>query len=179
MSHPSIDRPGAGEYDPYFDRYISLVPDGDIVRHLEEQIGRTIKLLEQVPAQRGSWRYGPGKWTLTEVVGHLVDTERVFGYRALRFSRNDRTPLPGFEQDDFVEHGAFDSRTLSSVTAEFAAVRAATVAMLKGLTPEQLLRRGVANDVEMSVRAVPYILAGHELHHLGIIHERYLRGSHS
>jgi hypothetical protein len=174
MSHQQIARPAVGEYDAYFDRYIRLVPKGDIIGQLEQQIVETARLLDRVPEEGGSVRYAPSKWTLTEVVGHVVDTERVFAYRALRFSRNDRTLLPGFEQDDFVAHGAFETRTLAGVTAEFAAVRAATVALFTGLTPEQLQRRGVANDVEMSVRAIPYVLAGHELHHLAIIRERYL-----
>ncbi|MDH3457285.1 MAG: DinB family protein [Gemmatimonadota bacterium] len=177
MSHQQIARPESGEYDPYFDRYIGLAPEGDIIVQLEAQIGETTRLLDRVPEKRGSFRYAPGKWTLTEVIGHIADTERVFAYRALRFSRNDRTPLPGFEQDDFVAHGAFGTRTLAGVTAELAAVRAATVALFTGLTPAQLVRRGVANNVEMSVRAVPYVLAGHELHHLAIIRQRYLDGS--
>ena len=174
MSHQQIARPASGEYDPYFDRYIRLAPKGDIIVQLEAQFGETARLLDRVPAKRGSFRYAPGKWTLTEVIGHVADTERVFAYRALRFSRNDRTPLPGFEQDDFVAQGAFGARTLAAVTAELAAVRAATIALFKGLTPEQLLRRGIANNVEMSVRAVPYLLAGHELHHVAVIRERYL-----
>jgi hypothetical protein len=177
MTDDPIARPAPGEYDPYFDRYIALVADGDVVALLETQVEETLALLRGCAEADGTFRYAQGKWSLTEVVGHLADTERVFGYRALRFSRNDRTPLPGFEQDDFVAHGEFGSRTLGSVVAEFAAVRAGTVALVRGFTSEQLTRRGVANEVEMSVRAVPFILAGHERHHVQVIQDRYLSRS--
>lgn len=172
-SHLSV-RPESGEYDPYFQRYVDLVSEGDILEILQRNIADTADFLGGLTEEQGGHRYAPDKWTLQEVVGHITDTERVFVYRALRFSRGDTTPLPGFEQDAFVRSAAFGSRTLGAITAELVAVRGATLAFLRGLTPEQLCLRGVADGAELSVRAIPVILAGHELHHMKVIRERYL-----
>ncbi|HYE16440.1 MAG TPA: DinB family protein [Pyrinomonadaceae bacterium] len=173
-SASSAERPGAGEHAPYYERYVSLVPDGDVVATLGRQFAETRALLEGISEEKAGSRYAEGKWSIKELVGHLIDAERVFAYRALRFSRGDTTPLPGFEQDDYVRAADFDSRTLRSLALEFEHVRASTILMLQGLGAEAWGRRGTASDSEVSVRALAYIIAGHELHHVRILRERYL-----
>jgi hypothetical protein len=174
MSATAPARPAQDEYAPYYEKYVSLVPAGDVVETLERQLTDTLALLRSVPEDRGDSTYEPGKWSVKELVGHVIDSERVFSYRALRFARGDRTPLPGYEQDDYVRAANFGARTLASITEEFARVRASTVALLRSFDAEAWARRGTANDNEVSVRALAHILAGHELHHLGILRERYL-----
>jgi uncharacterized damage-inducible protein DinB len=175
MSAAAPARPAADEYAPYYEKYVSLVGEGHIVETLERQSADTLALLRSVPEDRAGTSYEPGKWSVKEVVGHVIDTERVFSHRALRFARGDQTPLPGYEQDDYVRAANFDARTLSSIAEEFERVRAATVALLRSFDREAWSRRGKANDNEVSVRALAHILAGHELHHINILRERYLR----
>lgn len=170
----SIGRPQSGEYSPYFNRYLTHVPDGDVLEMLEAQLEETTSLLQGLAPETGDHRYGPDKWSIKEVVSHMIDTERVFAYRALRISRNDPTPLPGFEQDDYVREGNAAERSLDDLVAEFRAVRAASLALFRGMSQAMLPRRGVASGADLSVRAVPWILAGHERHHLNILQERYL-----
>ena len=119
------------------------------------------------------FRYQPGKWSVKEVLGHITDGERVFSYRALRFARADQTPIPGFDETKWVPAGHFDRRSLQDLVAEYEAVRAATLALFASFDDEALLRRGKANDAEVSVRALAHIIAGHELHHVGLLRERY------
>src|SRR5689334_15357854 len=126
-----MTRPQSNEYNPYYDRYISLVPDADIVRTLESQWAETRTMLTSIPEQRGAFRYAPGKWSIKEMLGHLIDAERIFAYRALRVARADTTPLASFEQDDYVRNGSFDSVSLSSLIEEFATVRRSTVLLLE------------------------------------------------
>ncbi len=170
-----IDRPDSSEHAPNFEKYIALVPDGDIVEIVASQIEDTARLLSGVGEAKALYRYAPGKWSLKEVVGHLADTERVLSYRALRFSRNDQTPLAGFDENVFVAHASFDARPLADLVEEFRHVRQATVALFCRMTPEMAARRGVANQNEVTVRALAYIIAGHERHHVAIIKDRYLR----
>jgi hypothetical protein len=174
MSVTAPARPDATEYAPDYEKYVSLVPAGDVVETLSRQIEETLALLRPVSEEQAGGAYEAGKWSVKEVVGHLLDAERVFAYRALRFARGDRTPLPGFEQDDYVAGGGFNARTLSDLLDEFAAVRRATVALLRGLDSAAWLRRGTANDSEASVRAIAHIIAGHERHHARVLRERYL-----
>lgn len=170
-----IERPKLGEYKPYYDRYISLIPGNDIIGTLEKQLPKTVALLSGRSDEEGNFRYEPGKWSLKEVIGHLNDTERIMAYRALRIARGDQTPLPGFEQDDFVRDGPFADLSLSSLVEEFQTVRAATLSLLRTFRPQDWTRRGHASDHEITVRALVYIIAGHELHHRNIVEERYLK----
>jgi uncharacterized damage-inducible protein DinB len=174
MSKTSTDRPAPTEYAPYYGKYISLVPEGDIVTILGRQIDDTLALFASISDAQAGSRYAPGKWSVKEVVGHLIDTERIFGYRALRFARNDRTPIPGYEQDDYVSNGNFDAQSLSDLASEYEHVRRAGIYLLRGLSSDAWDRRGIASDNEVSVRALAYIIAGHELHHLGVIRTKYL-----
>jgi uncharacterized protein YijF (DUF1287 family) len=174
MAQGTVARPAVSEYAAYYERYIALVPPGDVVAVLKQQIEETLQVLRAMPEAKGDFRYAPDKWSVKEVVGHLIDSERIFGCRALRFARKDATPLPGFEQDDYVRNGDFVTCRLQELAAEFGLVRQATVAMLQHLGPAAWDRRGVANKAEVTVRALAYIMAGHERHHLEILRTRYL-----
>ena len=169
-----LSRPGSDEYFEYYGRYIALVPEGDVRDHLRAQLFETVALLECVAEAKAEQAYGAGKWTLKEVVLHMSDTERVFGYRMLRIARGDTTPLPGFEQDEWVPHSCANARPMSSLVLEFAAVRAATLALMDSLPAEAWVRKGTASGHTISARALAYIAAGHERHHVAIIRERYL-----
>jgi uncharacterized damage-inducible protein DinB len=175
MTGAPITRPGSGEYAPYYAGYISQVPDGDVVELLRAQIRETLDLLGAIPEAAGGHRYAPGKWSVREVVGHMADVELIMTYRALRIARGDRTPLPGFDENAYVPIANFDSRTLESLAREYEAVRRATVAFLETLDAEAAARRGTANNMEISARALAYIIAGHERHHVKILRERYLK----
>ena len=170
-----MKRPGSDEFLPYYAHYIGLVGDGDVVALLESQIGKTSALLRGIPDSRGTFRYAPGKWSINEVIGHMIDAERIFGVRALRFARADGTPIPGFEQDDYVAAGGFDDYPLSELISEFESVRKASCFLYRHMSEEATQRRGSANGAEVSVRALAYITAGHELHHRGVIKEKYLQ----
>jgi hypothetical protein len=173
-SAPRYDRPGPGEYAAFYAGYIARVPDGDLLRMLEEQGRESAALFRGVPAPRGDFAYAPGKWTLKEVIGHVADAERVFAYRALRIARGDQTPLASFDERAWVPQSGAGSRTLADLTGELGDVRRATLGLLCHLPAEAPLRRGTASGWEVSVRALAWIIAGHERHHLGIIRERYL-----
>src|ERR1700751_5734180 len=166
-------RPALGEYAPYYETYISKVKGSDIVGILEAQRLQMAQLFAAHSERDGNFRYAPGKWIVKEVLGHVNDSERIFAYRALRIARGDQTPLPGFEQDDYVRGGNFAERTLADLADEFGSVRAATVAFFKSLPKDAWQRRGVANKNEVTVRALAFIVAGHELHHRLILEERY------
>jgi DinB superfamily len=166
-------KPPAGEYAPYYDRYISLVSDGNILETIEQQRRDTILLLSCRGEQDGDFRYAPDKWSVKEVLGHINDTERVFAYRTLRIARNDATPMEGFEQDDYVRNAPFATSPLADLIEDFIAVRRATVSLLRNLDEAMWLRRGIANKNEVTVRALAWTIAGHELHHRKILEEKY------
>src|SRR5712692_11514422 len=168
-----MKRPEAGEYAESYANYISKVSGTDILGVLEAQRLQMLHLFAGRSERDGSFRYGSGKWTVKEVLGHVTDTERIFAYRALRFARADQTPLPGFEQDDFVKNGAFNGRTLAGLADEFAHVRSASLALFRSFPEEAWQRRGVASQKEVTVRALAFITAGHQIHHRIILEERY------
>jgi uncharacterized damage-inducible protein DinB len=170
---PAISRPEPGEYAPYYDRYISLIPENDILSTLDSQRRQTLLLLSGCGEADGDRRYAPDKWTVKEVLGHVCDTERIFAYRALRIARGDRTPIEGFEQDDYVRNSPFGKRPLAEVIEDYIAVRRAALTLLRNLDEESSLRRGIANKNEISVRALAYLMAGHELHHHRILEQKY------
>ena len=170
----SMQRPKSDEYAPYYGRYIDKVPDGDIIAYLEQQRNAFSARLVEIPSEKGNLRYAEGKWSVKEVVGHVIDVERAFLFRALTFARADRGPIPGLEQDDWVAAANFDARTMESLREEFHHLRSSGIAMLRSFDEAALLRRGIASDCEFSVRAIPYILAGHLDHHARVLEERYL-----
>lgn len=167
-----IAKPEPNEHIPYYGKYIALVGD-DALATMRASSASTPRLLSGVSEAQAMFRYQPGKWSVKEVLGHITDGERVFAYRALWFARKDTTELPGFEENDWVPAGRFDRRPLSDIVAEYEAVRAATLAMFGSFDEEDLLRCGKANDAIVSVRALAHIIAGHELHHVGLLKERY------
>lgn len=169
-------RPDASEYAAYYSGYISQVPDGDVVTMLGAQITETLALLRTIPEARATHRYAPGKWSIKEVVAHISDTERIMVYRALRIARGDQTPLPGFEQDGYIAVGRFDRFPLRDLVDELGAVRQATLHFMRSLDDEACARRGTASGFEVTPRALAYIVAGHERHHMSILRSRYLPG---
>ena len=169
---PRIPKPAPDEHLSYYGKYIALVGDDALVA-LREQAPRTVALFAGLDEGRALHRYGPGKWSVKEVLGHVIDGERVFGHRALRFARRDRTPLPGFDENLWVPAAAFNRRPLTELVSDFRAVRASTLALFGSFDDEVLVQRGLANGAEVSVRALAHIIAGHELHHGEILRERY------
>lgn len=172
MTTLHISKAEPGEYAPYYQKYVDRV-SGDVLAQLESQHASTHALLERLDEHRAMHRYAPGKWSVKEVIGHLADAERVFAYRALRFARADATELPGFDENEWVPEGLFDARPIADMAAEFAAVRAATLALFRGLPASTHVRRGVANGQPVTVRGLATIIAGHEAHHVAILREKY------
>src|ERR1700751_2174435 len=166
-------RPEPDEYAPYYETYISKVKGNIILSILEAQRLQMAQLFAAHSERDGNFRYAPDKWTVKEVLGHVTDSERIFAYRALRIARAAQQPLSGFEQDDYGRAGEFSERTLTDLVEEFALVRSATSALFHSLGDEAWLRRGTANKNEATVRALAFIIAGHELHHREILKERY------
>ena len=171
-----IDRPEPGEYASYYERYISLITGSDILGTLDGQRRQMLLLLSGRDESDGDIRYAADKWSAKEVLGHVCDTERIFAYRALRISRGDRTPIEGFEQDDYVKNGPFARAPLAEIIEDYIAVRRATLTLLRNLEEAAWTRRGVANKNEITVRALAYVIAGHELHHRRILEEKYFAG---
>jgi hypothetical protein len=167
-------RPAADEFAPYYAPYVAHVADGDILTILREQADAFRGLFARVPDEFRLYAYAEGKWTLSEVVQHINDTERVFAYRALRIARGDTLALPGFDQDAWVPESAANDRSLASLIEEFTAIRSASITLFAGLPASAWDRRGTASNNPVSVRGQAFILAGHALHHEGIIRERYL-----
>src|SRR5215510_2373282 len=174
MSATATLRPEQSEYPSYAESYVARVPDGDIVAILSRQLEDTLALIRGTPEARGDFRYAEGKWSVKEVIGHIIDGERVFAYRALRFARGDATALEGFEQDDYVRGGSFGKRSLSDLADEYEHVRRATISLFSSLDEEAWTRRGTANKNGVSVRGLAFIVAGHERHHVEILRTRYL-----
>lgn len=167
-------RPAEDEFAPYYGKYIARVPDGDLLGQLESQLQETVALLDTFGESGSGLRYAPGKWTVKEVVGHFTDTERIFTYRALCAARGEQTGLPGFDENAYVAGASFDERTLNSLMGELTAVRRASLALFRNLDDAALSRRVVANGAPISARAIAWIVAGHEIHHVGLLRERYL-----
>ena len=176
-SQAPTGRPEPDEYGPHAAEDIAFVQSDDAVAALRGEIQATLDLLGGLDESSvAGLTYGPGKWTLKEVVGHMADDERIFAYRALCISRGDERPLAGFEQDEYMAKSEFESRTLEDLLAELVAVRAATVALLMGLTDKQWLKRGTVEDYGVSVRGLAFHIAAHERHHRDVLKDSYLRG---
>lgn len=176
MPPATIPRPASDEHAPFYAGYVAELPGDDALAALAAQEGETAELLAGLSEETAAFRYAPEKWSIKQVVGHLADAERVFAYRAMRIARGDTTPLPGFDEKDYVRAGGFDARPLADLAAELRALRRATLALFRGLDAAALDRRGTANDAQVTVRALAWILAGHERHHLEILRTRYLAG---
>jgi len=175
MTTASQRRPEPGEYDPYYEKYIQLVQHEDVLEALQWNIHATEALLSVLPADKAAFRYETGKWTLKEVLGHMIDTERIFAYRALRFARGDANELAGFDQDPYVAEAGHNDCALKELVEEFVTVRKGSILMFRHLPQAAWARTGLANQSKVSVRALAWIAAGHELHHRNVIREKYLR----
>ena len=171
----SIPKPEEGEYNPYTIMYIGLLPDdGMVLNHLLHNLNVVRKMVGNLTDEQLSTPHRDGEWTIKEILVHIVDDERIYTYRALRFARNDKTELPGFEQDDYVRFSGANERSIEDILEEYAHVRHSTIALFSYLPQDAFTRSGIANGHVMSVRAAAYHIAGHELHHLISIRENYL-----
>jgi hypothetical protein len=166
-------RPQAGEVFPYQEKYIALTSEGDIPEMLSEQLPQTIALLSNVTEEQGLFRYAPEKWSIKEVIQHMIDTERIMTYRALRFARKDQTALPGFEENDYAPASMADRRMMIELLEEFTAVRLSSILLFRSFTDEMINCSGPGNGRMITVNALGFIVAGHELHHRNIFIERY------
>lgn len=173
MSKHAPARPDDSEYNSYYQPYVGEVPDGDLLATLEAQRSSTAAVLAGISDRQAAFRYAEGKWSIREVIGHISDAERVFSYRALRIARGDTIDLPGFDENAWVPMGGFEERSMADVAAELRAVRDASLALFASFSAEAWLRTGSASGHPVSARALAWILAGHERHHLRILAERY------
>lgn len=167
-------RPAPSEHNPYYTRYIDRVPETDIIAVLEAQAGDTERLLVSIGEEKSLQRYEPGKWSIREVVGHVSDAERLFAYRALAFARGEAKPLPGFDENEYVVQGQFDAVPFGQLVDALKVTRASTLALFRTISAEAWDRVGIANNDPISVRALAFVIAGHERHHLAVLRERYL-----
>jgi hypothetical protein len=168
-------RPSSEEYATYYETYISLVPEGAVTDILAEQLEETTEFIAGLSEELANYRYAEGKWTVKEVIGHINDTERIMNYRLLRIARGDQTPLAGYDDEAYVAQASFSTLPFSLLLEDYAAVRRSTLTLLRGLPQEAWSREGVANNSKLTARALAYIIAGHELHHIRVIKERYLQ----
>ena len=166
-------RPDVSEYAPFYHGYVESVPEGDIVELLRSGGQELVEAIGRIPEDRGGFRYGPEKWSIREVLGHLIDAERIFAYRALRVGRGDHTPLASFDENEYVKTAGSDARTIADLVRELRAVRETTVMLFASLPDDAWGLRGVASGKDVSLRALAYITAGHARHHLRILRERY------
>ena len=163
------------EFAGYFANYINQVSEEyTLIEELEISVHRLIKFIQNIPMDKFDYRYAEGKWTIKDIIQHLIDAERIFAYRALRFARNDKTALPGFEEDDYVNEANASKRSLQDLLTELLVVRQGTLTLFKSFTEEELLRKGIASKNPMSVRALGFTIIGHQNHHQRIFQERYL-----
>ena len=168
-----ITKPTQDEYAPYYQTYISKIDSEYLMDILEKSRDATLAFLTTMPAEKWDYRYQEDKWTIKEVLVHLMDVERIFTYRALRFSRNDRTSVAGFDENEYIPESNTSERTVESILAEYVALRQSTIQFFKNINSEMSLRTGIANGKEISVRALGFIIPGHEMHHINVIRERY------
>ena len=170
-----MNRPEKNEYAEFYAGYVSLVQETDIIAALSNQTNDLQTLFAEIPEEKGDYRYAEGKWSIRELLGHIIDGERVFSYRALRISRGDQTPLASFEENFYVANSNFSNLKLAAALEEFSLLRQSNVLLFKNLTDEMWSQTGTASDVIISVRALAYISVGHIRHHANILRERYLR----
>lgn len=162
------------EFAPFFETYISLSKHMNMSVDFISNMNNSVAFFQSIPKDKLDYRYQPQKWSVKDILLHIIDCERIFQYRALRISRNDKTPLPGFEEDDYAIYANASNRSLESLLGEYKAVRSSTISLFETFTQEQLLLIGNASGKDVSVRAIGFIILGHELHHIKIIKERYL-----
>ena len=167
-------RPAKSEYAEFYHKYVTLVPDGDIIEVLEKQGVQFCEFLAKVPEAKAEYRYKKNKWSIKEVIAHIIDVEIAFNYRAWRFSHNDKQEVEGFDQDNYIKNLDLKKKTLSEVVEQFYNVRNASISNLKMMSPKSLKYKGIANGNSVSVRGCAYIMAGHVIHHMRILHTKYI-----
>lgn len=169
----TIERPVSGDYNPAFERYVARVPEADVLAAFAQQAGDVKAALAAIPAAREKDRYAPDKWSVRQLVGHVIDAERIMGYRLLSVARGDAAALPGFDEEAYSQVAGHDATPLPSLLEEFLALRQSQLLMLSGFTPAAWGREGVANHSRITARALPYIMVGHVRHHLAVLKEKY------
>jgi hypothetical protein len=169
----AILRPHSGEYAPYYEPYIAAVPDGDLLELLERDLADVVGLIRATPESRGTFRYEPDKWSVNDVINHIIDAERIYTYRALRIARGDQTPLPGWDENVYAVRAGADHRTFLELSRELEHVRYSAIDLFRSLPADTFAATGIANEVTVTVRALAYILAGHARHHVRMLRERY------
>ena len=170
-------RPEPSEHVDHYNRYVDLVPETNVVTALESQLAETSRLLSTIDESRAEYRYAPGKWTIKEVLGHVSDGEKIFGYRLLSIARGDKQSLPGWDENEYATHAGFDGWSLRDLAENLALSRKANLLVIRNLPDEAWDRRGIANKNPITVRAVAYVMLGHERHHLRVLRERYLNAT--
>tara|TARA_R110000868_G_scaffold1211_1_gene9281 strand:- start:50933 stop:51463 length:531 start_codon:yes stop_codon:yes gene_type:complete len=166
--------PNKSEYAHFYAKYVGLIDKTNIIHILNEQMHEVFTLMNSVSGDKAYFSYAPGKWTLKEVLGHIIETERVFSYRAMAISRGDTASLPGMDQDEYMKNNNYNKRSLANLSNEYLAVRVATIHLLNSMTKEMISKKGTASETEITVRALAFIIAGHDKHHFGMIKEKYL-----
>lgn len=169
-----MKRPQPNEYPSFYQNYVDNVKTDNIIKELTDQVLNIQAIISEIPEEKENHRYAEGKWTIKEIIGHIIDTERVLGYRAMRFARKDKTALPGYDENWFVANANFQKQSLYSLGHEFAIVREANLALFKVWDDEAFSQMGVANNLDVSVRAILYMIAGHATHHINVIKTKYL-----
>lgn len=169
-----MKRPTIHEYAAFYNTYVEMVPKGDIIKIMKKQCDQIKKLLSDVSPKKSLFRYAPGKWCIREVLGHMIDTERVFAYRALRFARNDKNDLPGFDENEYIRQSNYSEVKLKELIEEFCSMRHSNIIMFKNFPDDFEMRKGTANGNSFTVRAMAYIMTGHVNHHLNVLKEKYI-----
>ncbi|MEH7072936.1 DinB family protein [Neobacillus drentensis] len=169
-----LQRPLDSEYPEYYKPYVNLVPDGNLISILKENLVKSIELFESLSEEDGHFRYADHKWCIQEVLGHMADTERIMSYRLLRVGRGDQTPLAGFNENDYVQGSQVNKLPIKSILEDFISARKATLTLIQNMPDQAWTNIGFANNTEVTARALGYIIAGHALHHYKIITDRYL-----
>lgn len=168
-------KPDSGDLSSYQRSYIDLVPEGELMRILENNASITAQLLSSLPPEKLKYRYAEGKWSIPQILVHMIDVERIFSYRILCIARGDKTPLPGFEENDYAKASNADERKFSDILEEYLNVRKATLCLLKSLDNSNLINKGIANNNPVSVLTICFMMAGHEMHHIHVIKEKYIK----
>ena len=169
MIHPDLESVPA-----FFRGYVNNVKDFDMYEILKDSYRQALKIVRSIPETNGEFRYAPGKWSIKELLCHMMDTERIFAYRALRFARKDKTPLAGFEENDYAPEANAHGRSIKEIADQMERLRQTTIDLFQGFTPEMLQRKGIASNSELSVVNLGFIIPGHETHHRKVLQERYL-----
>ena len=167
--------PDSSEYVRFYTDYVELVEKGNIINILSRQMHDMFTLINSAPGEKAYYAYKPGKWTLKEVIGHIIETERVFAFRAFAISRGEQQPLPGMDQEAYMKGNNYSKRSISNLANEYLAVRVSTIHLLSNMTKEMISAKGIASDAAVTVRALAFIIAGHELHHVNMIKDKYLQ----